>query len=183
MKMKTRLFSLCCLVLLGVSLSAFANNDINFKEGLWHDVVPGDFAKKGTIYIQTRDLEEETQFFQARFKYDFDYKFLFFNRNLSGEKVVDMPIRFQTEQGFIDLERESVYEDDRVTLTHKGRLDWAPYYDCHLIRLVPKTSEKWEGSFIYCPDVPKSGISEMRLTVKKIPLVGRKTIISKWRNR
>ncbi len=176
--MKTLTFSLFLSLLMVVSIKA---SEPKFKEGLWHDVVPDNLAKKGTVYIQTRDLPEQSQFFQARFKYDFNYQFLFFNRNMAGEEFVDMPIRFQTEQGFIDLENEGTYDDERVTLYHKGRKDWAPYYDCHYVRLVPKKSDKWEGHFIYCPDVPRSGISEMQLTVKKIPLLGEHTIVSQWR--
>lgn len=169
------------LAMLCTSLILKANEVVQFNEGLWHDIVPDSLAKDGTIYIQTRDLPEEAGFFQARFKYDFNYQFLFFNRNMAGEEVVDMPIKFQTEQGFIELETEKSYEDERVTIYHQGRRDWAPFYDCHFIQLVPKSSQKWEGHFVYCPDVPKSGISEMQLTVKKIPFLGEHTIISRWR--
>jgi hypothetical protein len=176
--MKTGLFSLFLYL---ITITSTLANQVQFQEGLWHDVVPDSLAKKGTIYIQTRETPEDYQYFQARFKYDFNYQFLFFKRNMAGEEVVDMPIRFQSEQGFIDLETGGTYTDERVTLYHKGRREWAPYYDCHYIRLVPKKSDKWEGHFIYCPDVPKSGISEMQLTVKKIPLLGEHTIVSQWR--
>lgn len=161
------------LLLMCVALSAHAKS---YSSGITHSVQKDNLADKGTVHIQYRPLDEQS--FEAKFNYDFSYSFLFIKRNYKGAEVQAIPNSFLTEEGYLELERTKRFEDDRVTLTYLKRANWREYYDCHMIKIVPKVSVRWEGKFIYCPDLPETGIAQMQLTVKKIPFLGEHTFIS-----
>lgn len=163
-----------------IFLAILANNvQAQYSSGIKHIVNKDKLADSGVIHIQYRPLDEGS--FEARFKYDFKYKFLFISRHFQGEEIQAIPNSFLTEDGYLELEKTRRFEDDRVTLTYLKRSNWKDLYDCHMIKIVPKVSVRWEGKFIYCPDLPETGIAQMQLTVKKIPFVGSHTFTSNYR--
>lgn len=155
-----------------------AQNQV-YSSGIKHIVEKDKLAKSGAIHIQYRPLDERS--FEARFKYTFNYSFLFINRTYEGAEIQAIPNSFLDEDGYLKLEKSKRFEDERVTLTYLKRANWRDLYDCHMIKIVPKVSVRWEGKFIYCPDLPETGIAQMQLTVKKIPFLGQHTFISNLR--
>lgn len=167
------------LIMLLVSVSSFVSANSEFFGDIHHNVVKDNFAKGGNIVIQTRELDKE-DFFEVKINYNLKVKVLFFTKDVVGDEIIHMPHSYQTEEGFLNLERDGVYRDPRVNLVHKGRTDWGPYYDCHKVLIDPALHDRWEGEFVYCPDVPKSGIGQMKLIIKSIPFLGQGTVVSRW---
>jgi hypothetical protein len=157
----------------------------NFDAGIEHSAVPDRLVKKGSVVIQTRDLPQEqngNDFYQTRIKYNFVIETLFSRRTRKGEETFKLPNSFKDEQGYLDLQLQNRYEDKNILMVHRGRKNWKGHYDCHIIKLVPKYKDTWDGEFFYCPDAPKSGIVELRFRVKNIPFLGEHTIVSRWDN-
>lgn len=171
------------LLQLSVILSALfisqAQAQAQYSKGIQHIVIKDKLADSGAIHIQYRSFDEKS--FEARFKYDFKYRFLFISRHFQGEEIQPIPNSYLTEDGYLELERTRRFEDSRVTLTYLKRSNWKDLYDCHMVKIEPKVSVRWEGKFIYCPDLPETGIAQMQLTVKKIPFIGSHTFISNYK--
>ena len=174
--MKSWLIALCALTLLSV------NADDSFFGNLNHDVVVDRFAKGGNILIQTIEFPKK-DFFEVKINYKIKVKVLLFTKTVEGDEFIHMPNSYQTEQGFLDLERDGVHQDPRVHLVHQGRTNWGPYYDCHRVFIDPTEHNRWDGEFVYCPDIPKSGIGQMKLVIKDIPFLGKGTVVSRWNQR
>lgn len=151
-----------------------------FNPGLEHQAIPDSLVKEGKVLIQTRDISETIDYFQTRIKYNFTVKVLFTTREREGEETFTLPTSFKSEQGYLDLELNDVYEDSQVKLTHLRRADWQSFYDCHVVELIPKYKDTWDAEFLYCAQAPESGIVELRFRVKNVPIFGNHTIVSRW---
>ena len=145
-------------------------------ETINHRIKKDSLAQKGTLKIKSTPINEQS--FLAQIEYDFTYKFLFRRRRLQGVEEQVLPVKYQTEEGYLELEQKGTFEDDQVILIHKGRVNSESLYDCHKVNIVPKKSEKWEGIVTYCPDIPGLGFSKMELLKKKIPFLKEHTFYS-----
>lgn len=151
-----------------------------FSRGILHQIDTTRIARKGNIMIQYRDVSVES--IELKLNYEFEFRFMMMRRSEKGMTTQEIPADFKEEQGYIDLERDGIYEDDKVRLTHLGRTDWRSYYDCHVIHVFPKSRRaNWEAEFTYCPDLPEIGIGKVEFSATNIPIIGNYSLTSQYR--
>lgn len=94
------------------------------------------------------------------------------SHHLSGETLIDLPVQFKDERGYLELEQKKKMDVEGAKLVYLGRtvinkeLD-----DAHKI-LVTLKNGKGKVEVIYHPQLPEAGWHKLSLTfISKIPLL------------
>jgi len=165
-----KLFLLALLSMLSLSLYS------SESETITHIVKRDRLVKSGNVYLTTQNIQSEE--FTLKIDYNLSVSILFISRNLKGSKEIELPTELLDPYGYEALEEVGSREVDRARIVHRGRYQSGVYYDCHIIKVIPKGNKGWEGEFTYCPTVPSIGFIKTAITIHKVPFVGRHTIHS-----
>ena len=154
-------------------LSTFSAN----AESITHIVQKDKLVKRGNVVLTSKNVGLE--FFTLQIDYNLSVGMLLFSRNLKGSKDIQLPAKLLDPYGYEELEQAGSLENKKAKIFHDGRHQSSLYYDCHVIKVIPKENKGWDGVFTYCPAVPSIGFIKTAISIHKVPFVGRHTIFSK----
>lgn len=126
-----------------------------------HNISKGVLHKGGSIEIQK---EEKDNKLIATFRYKLKKKWgvMVPGKVLNGNKDVELPMAFSTEQGYIDLKKNKKLELEKVIVEFVGMIDVNGYQDCYEIKISRKKND-WYGYLYYHPSVTSMGWVKSRL--------------------
>lgn len=148
------------------------------QEAILLKMKPDNIVKSGDITVKGAHLSDSESILTLNYR--FQYSILFSTKTKNGNVQQVIPRKFTEEQGFIDLEREKIYRDEKVILKHLGRTNWELLYDCHKVKMIPVQNSKWEATFTYCPEIPSAGWAKVDLLYKNIPFLGSRTFYAHY---
>lgn len=165
--------SILFVVLAFFFLSTFSAN----AESITHIVQKDKLVKRGNVVLTSKNVGSE--FFTLQIDYNLSVGMLVFSRNLKGSKNIQLPAKLLDPYGYEELEQAGSLENEKAKIFHRGRHQSSIYYDCHVIKVIPKGNKGWDGIFAYCPTVPSTGFIKTAITIHKVSFVGKHTIQSK----
>jgi hypothetical protein len=150
---------------------------MNFANTIYHNIHEGKLHRGGTIELTVKEKSESN--FMAYMKYTLKKKWYVPvpEKVLSGDINQPMPIAFQQEEGYLDLEDYGSYDMKDAKLIHLGREDVNDYENCHKIQIIPR-NKKWKGILYYHPEVSSLGWVKSEITLLNIPTLGNYEAIS-----
>lgn len=78
------------------------------------------------------------------------------DKHLSGKTIVELPIQYRDERGYLELEEKGSVEIKKARLVYQKRVDVAQYKGAHQILILPSNG-KSKTQIIYHPDAPALG--------------------------
>jgi hypothetical protein len=166
--------------ILSLSLVLFSVT-ANSAETIVHDVIKDKLVKHGVIKITVDDNQVSSDVVTMSINYNIKVKFLFFRKDLKGNKSIDLPAVYLTPYGYEDLEQQGTLRHEKVVATHLGRVKIPNHNGCHKIKIVPVKQRDWDGVFVYCQDIRSLGFARVQVNLKKIPVIGSHKVHSRLR--
>jgi hypothetical protein len=89
---------------------------------------------------------------------------------LKGETSIELPVEFNDERGYMELETKGIMDLPKYTLNFVRRIKWSGKSDAYQVLILPKNG-KSKIEAIYHPSVAAAGWSKMIMTfINKYPL-------------
>lgn len=157
-----KILALSFLFLLPISLCAADSAVYQVKSGKLH--------RKGKIVVNVLPDPEK-----YRVKMDYKVKKKEFvpvpQKLLEGTKIMEFPLKFRTEEGYKELEKEKIMVIHKAQLRFRKRADVGKLQDAYFFEVLP-TNKKSRIDIIYHPDLPSVGWLEVDITfLSNIPLL------------
>lgn len=90
---------------------------------------------------------------------------------LKGEKMIDLPVQFKDERGYLELESHGSMTIPDGHIKFIRRTNLGDKYDAYEVLVLPKNG-KAKIELIYHPDLPSVGWGRMKITfISQIPLL------------
>jgi hypothetical protein len=149
--------ALALLMLMTTSL--FASVDT-----LSYKIQPGKLHQGGTLEAFVAKVDTEKNVMDVTIKYDVVKKPLVpvSAELLKSSMTLELPLEFQDERGYLQLEITKVRDSEKATIHHAGRVDIGNLKNAHHIRILNKRG-KFECDLYYHPSVPELGWPQVRL--------------------
>lgn len=145
------------LILLSTTLHASIDT-------LSYKILPGKLHSGGTLDASVLNTDESNNVMEVLIKYEI-IKRSFVpvpSDFLKKTMVIELPLEFLDERGYLNLEMKKSIDMGEETLLHAGRVDMGEFKDAHHIRISSK-----KGTFIcdiyYHPSIPELGLFKMSL--------------------
>jgi hypothetical protein len=150
------------------------------SETIGHTILSGSLHSSGTLSIGVADKGNGQVLATIRYNVK-PRMFVPVSASLmSGSVEQLLPANFVIEDGYLDMEKRGSIRHDGAVITHLGRANFRSYYDCHKVRISPR-SGKWEAVVLYHPDVKGVGWVKIDMVMKKISLIGSYAVSSELR--
>jgi len=152
-------------------------SQMSFSKAIVHSISRGKLHKGGTITISIQNKTEDSFF--ALLKYDLKVKALvpIPKKFLKGDLLQPLPISFESEYGYLQLEEAGKMDVTKAKLVHMGRVDMKSYPNAHKVKIIP-TNNQWVGVIYYHPSVDSIGWLRAEITLIDIPIVGDYPVLS-----
>ena len=133
-------------------------------DNLMYKIQPGKLHQGGTLELFVSSVSVEKNVMDVVIKYDVIKKPLVpvSADLLKKSMTLELPLDFQDERGYLDLEIKKSLDSEKATIHHAGRVDIANYKNAHHIRILNKRG-KFECDVYYHPDAPELGWPQVRL--------------------
>ena len=149
--------ALTLLFLLSTTLHA-AMDTLTYK------IQPGKYHQGGILEVSAAKTDVANEMIEVLIKYDVITKPLVpvSAELLKSSMVLELPLEFQDERGYLNLEITKFRDSDKATIHHAGRVDIGNLKNAHHIRILNKRG-KYECDLYYHPSVPELGWPQVRL--------------------
>ncbi len=133
-------------------------------ESLGYKIQPGKLHQGGTLEALVVKTDLEKNVMEVLIKYDVVKKPMVpvSAELLKSSMTLELPLEFQDERGYLDLEISKVRDSEKATIHHAGRVTVGALKDVHHIRILNKRG-KFECDLYYHPSVPELGWPQVRL--------------------
>ena len=122
------------------------------NQTLTHVVTPTKMIKNGTVVLKTGpDQSGQTK---INIRYDLKTTWYAPVGDQKGSESQNLPTKFLTEAGYLELEKSGAMLYDGVEIYHIGRFNLGGYRNMHKIQLVK--AGDWEATAFYHPEIPAS---------------------------
>ena len=131
---------------------------------LMYKIQPGKLHQGGTLEIYVTKVDTEKNVMDVLIKYDVVKKPLVpvSADLLKSSMTLELPLEFQDERGYLELEITKVRDSEKATIHHAGRIDIGNFKNAHHIRILNKRG-KFECDLYYHPSAPEMGWPQVRL--------------------
>ncbi len=130
--------------------------EIAFGQSLYHKVIPNQIVKKGELVISTEPLVETVR---AVIQYKVNGP-LIPRKYREGTLKQELDLKYETEDGYLELERIGSETRDGHRLVHQGRDGLK-----HLVGIYPSHGD-WSARVTYDPEAPSLGWVALKVTLK-----------------
>lgn len=133
-------------------------------DSLTYKLQPGKWHQGGTLeaLVVKTDALKETM--DVLIKYDVIKKPMIpvSADLLKSSMTLELPLEFQDERGYLNLEVTKFRDSEKATIHHIGRVDIGNLKNAHHIRILNKRG-KFECDLYYHPSIPELGWPQVRL--------------------
>jgi len=149
--------ALALLILLSTTLHASI-------ETLSYKIFPGKLHTGGTLDASVSKIDETSGIMEVVLKYDIIKKSYVPAPGdlLKNSMILELPLEFADERGYLNLEMSKSRDMERATLHHIGRVDIGNLKNAHHVKILNKKG-KFECDIYYHPSMPELGWPEMKL--------------------
>lgn len=129
-----------------------------------YNIHPGKLHQGGTLAVVATKIDTAKNLMEVEIKYDVIKKPLVpvSAELLKSSMILELPLDFQDERGYLDLEIKKSMDSEKATIYHAGRVDIGNLKNAHHIRILNKRG-KFECDLYYHPSVPELGWPTVRL--------------------
>jgi hypothetical protein len=131
---------------------------------LTYGIQPGKWHKGGTLEALVVKIDTDKKVMDVLIKYDVIKKSMVpvSADLLKSSMTLELPLEFQDERGYLELEITKFRDSEKATIHHVGRVDIGELKNAHHIRILNKRG-KFECDLYYHPSVPELGWPTVRL--------------------
>lgn len=147
------------LFILFITSSIFAGID-----SLKYKITPGEYHSGGTLEAVVGKIDTTLQTMEVQIKYNVIKKSYIPapGSMLKNIFVFELPLDFQDERGYLNLERGKIIENDKVSAKHVGRVNLGKLTNAHHVKITGKNG-KYVCDVYYHPSIPELGWSKLGL--------------------
>lgn len=133
-------------------------------ETLKYKVTPGEYHSGGTLEAVVGKIDPLHQTMEVQIKYDITKKPYIPapGSMLKNIFMFELPLDFQDERGYLNLEQGKIIETDKVTAKHVGRVTLGKFTNAHHVKITGKNG-KYVCDVYYHPSIPELGWSKLGL--------------------
>lgn len=144
------------------ALLIFSAN-VHANEVATYFITEGKLHKGGKASVEI--LESNPEKYVAKLTYELYKKILvpIPADELKGESVLELPLEFRDERGYMELEIKKTMELEKATLKFIKRLKWEELDSAYQIQILPKNG-KSKIDVIYHPTVRAAGWAKILIT-------------------
>lgn len=146
------------------TVNVFATTKANYN------ILEGKLHKGGKAYTE---VLPNSKSFTVRMGYEISKKPLVPvpSEYLKGEEIIDLPLMFQDERGYLELETRGQIKLDDGVIKFVKRTTAGNLKDAFEVLVLPKNGRS-KIEIVYHPDLPSVGWSKMKVTfISKVPLL------------
>lgn len=149
--------ALALLILLTSTLQASIDT-------LTYKIHPGKLHQGGTLEALVVKTDLDKKVMDVQIKYDVIKKPMVpvSADLLKSSMTLELPLEFQDERGYLDLEITKFRDSEKATIHHVGRVDIGNLKNAHHIRILNKRG-KFECDLYYHPSIPELGWPKVKL--------------------
>lgn len=133
-------------------------------ESLHYKILPGKYHLGGTLQAEATKFNTLAKTMDVEVNYDVIKKELIPApaHILKNKMVFVLPLEFQDERGYLDLEQSKSLDSQHAKIQHMGRVKIGKFNDAHRVQIVGKNG-KYICNIIYHPSFPELGWSEIKI--------------------
>lgn len=135
-----------------------------------YNILEGKLHKGGSAYTE---VIPNSQKFAVRMGYEIKKKPLVPvpSEYLKGEEIIDLPLMFQDERGYLELEAKGEIRIENGVIKFVKRTTAGKIKDAYEVLVLPKNGRS-KIEIVYHPELPSVGWSKMKVIfISKIPLL------------
>ncbi len=151
------------------SVLLFATNALASAKASYN-ILEGKLHKGGSAYTE---ILPNSQKFTVRMGYEIKKKALVPvpSEFLKGEEIIDLPLMFQDERGYLELEARGQIKLDDGVIKFVKRTTTGKLKDAYEVLVLPRNGRS-KIQIVYHPELPSVGWSDMKVTfISKVPLL------------
>ena len=133
-------------------------------ESLNYKILPGKYHLGGSLKAEATNFNSVAKTMDVTVHYDVIKKLLIPApaNVLKNKMVFALPLEFQDERGYLDLEKSKSRDSQYATIQHMGRVKIGQFTDAHRVQIIGKNG-KYICNIIYHPTFPELGWIEIKI--------------------
>jgi len=142
----------------------FVTNLYASIETLRYKVSPGQYHSGGSLEATVTKVDNEKKIMEVQIKYDIIKRPLIPApaNLLKNTMTFELPLDFQDERGYLNLELDKTKDMGKVTVQYAGRVSLGKLSNAHHVKIRGKNG-KYVCDIYYHPSLPELGWSKIGL--------------------
>jgi hypothetical protein len=133
-------------------------------DSLQYKIAPGKYHLGGKLEAVVSKIDTAKNVMEVKINYDIIKRPMIPApaNLLKSSMLLQLPLDFQDERGYLNLELDKKKELDKVIVYHAGRVSFGKMTNAHHVRIIGKNS-KYVCDVYYHPSIPELGWSKLGL--------------------
>ena len=133
-------------------------------DSLQYKIAPGKYHSGGKLEAFISKIDTDNNVMEVKINYDIIKRPMIPAPAslLKSSMLIQLPLDFQDERGYLNLELDKKKELDKVIVYHAGRVSLGKMTNAHHVRIIGK-NRKYECDIYYHPSIPELGWSKLGL--------------------